>query len=165
MILPESCCPTTLQLAHSLEQSIAQLPCISSFSSAQINDEVKTTGSALLPSIDGSDRDSSAHVRSLCGWNIYSARDALSCRFGDDIQQDFAHLTCASPDSISLFILQSVDLTIRVQGKNHRFVVHFGKKTPSLTRARHRSAPTVLNRTSLSNWKLAPLYPDLTRVV
>jgi len=43
MILPESCCPTTLQLAHSLEQSIAQLPWTSSFSSAQINDEVKTT--------------------------------------------------------------------------------------------------------------------------
>jgi hypothetical protein len=79
---------------------------------------------------------SSPHVRTLYGWDIYSARNTLRGRLRDDVKQNFTHFARPRPNGIALFVSQSVDQPICVKGKNHWFSVHCFSQSPSFTRVR-----------------------------
>ncbi len=79
---------------------------------------------------------SSPHVRTLCGWDVYSARNTLRGRLSDDVKQYFTHFARPRPNGIALFVPQSVDQPICVEGKNHWFSVHCCSQSPSFTRLR-----------------------------
>src|SRR5437868_4418210 len=100
----------------------------------------------------------STHIRSLCGWNVNSARNALRSRFGNDVEQHFTHFPRARSDRVALFVLKSVNLTVRVQGKNHRFSVHV--YTTLLYPDSETDRTPVLNRTIRHPPARAPILMD-----
>ena len=101
----------------------------------KINDEIKATVPVPLPRSEIRLYSySSSHIRSLCGWSVNSSGYTLRGRLCDDIEQNFTHLARASSDRIALLILQGIDLSVCVQGKNHWFSVHL-RKSPSIVGA------------------------------
>ena len=103
----------------------------------KINDEIKATVPVPLPRSEIRLYSySSSHIRSLCGWRVNSSGYTLRGRLRDDVEQHFTHLARASSDRIALLILQGIDLSVCVQGKNHWFGVH-SKKVSLITRAPH----------------------------
>jgi len=103
----------------------------------KINDEIKATVPVPLPRSEIRLYSySSSHIRSLCGWRVNSSGYTLRGRLRDDVEQNFTHLARASSDCIALLILQGIDLSVCVQGKNHWFSVH-SKKVSLITRAPH----------------------------
>jgi hypothetical protein len=64
------------------------------------------------------------NVRALGTGDIYFAGNTWRGGLGNYVKQYLAHLTRTGADRVPLFILQRVDLTVSVQGKNHWFSVH-----------------------------------------
>ena len=69
-------------------------------------------------------RYSSTHIGPLSNQDFCARRNRACEWLGDDVQQDFAHLTSAGSDCVSLLILEQVNLALKVQWKDHRFRVH-----------------------------------------
>jgi hypothetical protein len=64
----------------------------------------------------------SPHVRSLCGRNLPG--NTLRGWFSNYVEQNFAYLARACANRVPLLILQSIDLPVWVEGKDHWFSVH-----------------------------------------
>jgi len=113
----------------------------------QINDEITATvPNPWLRSEIRLYSYSSSHIRSLCGWSVNSSGYSLRGRLRDDVEQNFTHLARAGPDRVALLILQGIDLSVCVQGKNHWFSVH-SKKVSLITRAPHDKSPLLFIKT------------------
>ena len=69
-------------------------------------------------------RYSSPNVGALGNGDIYLAGNTWRGWLSYDVKQNFAHLTRTGADRVPFFILQRVDLSVSVQGKNHWFSVH-----------------------------------------
>jgi hypothetical protein len=72
-------------------------------------------------------------------------------RLSNNVKQNFANLSCTGSDRVPLFILQGVDLTVSVKGKNHWFRVHSEIVSNQSTGTRFNG----LSVPSLPKWPLA----------
>ena len=70
------------------------------------------------------DSDGRPHVTSLWSGNVYATGNTRRGRLGNNVKQYFANLACAGSDRVSLFVLERVNQSICVQGKDHWFSVH-----------------------------------------
>ena len=76
------------------------------------------------------DCDSRPNVGPLRNGDVYFTGNTWRGWFSNDVKQNFANLTSAGSDRISFFVLQRVNLSICVQGKDYWFRVHV-QKSPS----------------------------------
>ena len=70
------------------------------------------------------DRYSGADIRLLRNQDFCARRNRAREWLGDEVQQNFAHLVGARADRVPLFILQQVNLALKIERKDHRFRVH-----------------------------------------
>ena len=64
------------------------------------------------------------NIRALGTGDIYLSGNTWRGGLSNYVKQNFAHLTRTGADRVPFFILQRVDLSVSVQGKNHWFSVH-----------------------------------------
>src|SRR4029079_10324946 len=69
-------------------------------------------------------RNSRPHVPALWSGHVYSAGYTRRSWLGNDVKQYLANLARAGSDRVPLFVLERIDLSIRIQGEDHWFCVH-----------------------------------------
>jgi hypothetical protein len=75
-------------------------------------------------------RHSCPHIRLLRNEDLSAAANRGREWLRDDVQQDFAHLAATCSDRVSLLILQQVNLTLKIQWKDHGCGVHLFTPSP-----------------------------------
>jgi hypothetical protein len=132
--LPGSCAQRRVQQPSSspCESIVFQLPSNSSFLRTD-NDEVRATvANNYCFRTRKLNRNRRPHVTAVWGGDICSTGDTRRGGLGNDVKQYLANLARAGSDRVSLFVLERINLPIRVQGKDHWFSVHFSKPPVTL---------------------------------